>query len=477
MTVGDSAVRCRFAPAPSGSIHVGNARSALFSWAFARHHGGAFVLRVEDTDASRVSEEAFQGVIDSLRWLGLDWDEGPDVGGPHGPYRQSQRREIYAEQVQRLRDGGHAYRCYCTAEELDERRQAALARGEAPGYDGRCRTLTDAERADFEAEARPWSVRFAMPEREWVVDDLVKGEVRFPAGQLRDFVIVRSDGSPVFLLAVAVDDWLMGVTHVIRGDDLLASAPRNAAVIEALGGTAPAYAHLPQVLGMDGKPLSKRHGSTSVEGFREQGFLPEALMNYLALLGWSKDESTTFVSRDELIAAFDLDRVSSNPAAFDVRKLEWMNNHYVQALGDDELAARCLHFLTEAGVLPEPAALRAAMPLVRERMKRLTEAVDLLRFLFTDDVEPDEKARALMDAAPPGYLAAVADALAEVEPWAAETIGAALDRTAEAFGLNRKKGWQPVRAAATGSVVSPPLDGSLELLGREQTVARLRGGT
>ncbi len=210
-----------------------------------------------------------------------------------------------------------------------------------------------------------------MPEREWVVDDLVKGEVRFPTGQLRDFVLVRSDGSPVFLLAVAVDDMLMGITHVIRGDDLLASAPRNAAVIEALGGTPPRYAHLPQVLGMDGKPLSKRHGSTSVEAFREQGFLPEALMNYLALLGWSKDESTTFLSRDELIEAFDLTRVSSNPAAFDTKKLEWMNNHYIQSLDEDELAARCLHFLTEAGLLPEPAKLRAAMPIVRERMKTL----------------------------------------------------------------------------------------------------------
>jgi glutamyl-tRNA synthetase len=472
--MGDASVRCRFAPAPSGSIHVGNARSALFSWAFARHHGGAFVLRVEDTDASRVSEEAYRGVIDSLRWLGLDWDEGPDVGGPHGPYRQSQRGDVYAQQVERLSAEGRAYRCYCTPEELEERRQAALRRGEPPGYDGRCRTLSDGERAAFEAEGRAWSVRFAMPQREWVVDDLVKGEVRFPAGQLRDFVIVRSDGSPVFLLAVAVDDWLMGVTHVIRGDDLLASAPRNTAVIEALGGTPPAYAHLPQVLGMDGKPLSKRHGSTSVEAFREQGFLPEALMNYLALLGWSKDESTTFVSRDELIAAFDLDRVSSNPAAFDVQKLEWMNNHYLQTLDDDELAARCLHFLTEAGVLPEPATLRAAMPLVRERMKRLTESVELLRFLFTDDVEPDQKAAALIAAAPAGYLAAVADELADVEPWTAEAIGAGLDRVATAHELNRKKGWQPVRAAVTGSTVSPPLDGSLELLGKARTVGRLR---
>jgi glutamyl-tRNA synthetase len=396
------------------------------------------------------------------------------VGGPHGPYRQSQRGDVYVDQVERLLAAGAAYRCYCTPDELEERRTASLARGEPPGYDGRCRGLSEAERAAFEAEGRPRTVRFAMPEREWVVDDLVKGEVRFPAGQLRDFVLVRSDGSPVFLLAVAVDDWLMEVTHVIRGDDLLASAPRNAAVIEALGGVAPAYAHLPQVLGMDGRPLSKRHGSTSVEAFREQGFLPEALMNYLALLGWSKDEATTFVSREELVEAFDLDRVSSNPAAFDVQKLEWMNNHYVQGLDDDELAARCLHFLTEAGLLPDPAVLRAAMPLVRERMKTLTEAVGLLRFLFTDDLELDAKAASLVGAAPAGYLGAVADALAPVEPWTGEAIGAALDAAAEAFDLNRKRGWQPVRAAVTGSTVSPPLDGSLALLGRERTVERLR---
>ena len=473
MTVAEN-VRCRFAPAPSGSIHVGNARSALFSWLFARHHGGAFVLRVEDTDASRVSEEAFRGVIESLRWLGLDWDEGPDVGGPHGPYRQSQRSGVYREQVDRLTAAGRAYRCYCTAEELKERKDAAIALGEPPGYNGRCRRLSEQERAAFEASGRPSVIRFAMPEREWVVDDLVKGEVRFPLGQLRDFVLVRSDGSPVFLLAVAVDDMLMGVTHVIRGDDLLASAPRNAAVIEALGGTPPRYAHLPQVLGMDGKPLSKRHGSTSVEAFREQGFLPEALMNYLALLGWSKDESTTFLSRDELIQAFDLSRVSSNPAAFDTQKLEWMNNHYIQSLGDDELAARCMHFLSGAGVLPDPATLRAAMPLVRERMKTLTESVELLRFLFTDDVVPNEKAAAIIAKAPEGYLERAADRLAAVEPWNHDAILAALDELATSADLNRTKGWQPVRAAATGSNVSPPLPESLELLGREATVARLR---
>jgi glutamyl-tRNA synthetase len=467
-------VRTRFAPAPSGSIHVGNARTALFSWLTARHHGGRFVLRVEDTDASRVTEEAVHGLIESLRWLGIDWDEGPDVGGPHEPYRQSRRLDLYHRHAERLVSQGRAYRCYCTSEELEERRKTALARGEAPGYDGRCRRLTDEERAAFEEEGRPFALRFAMPELDVTVHDLVKGDVHFATGSVKDFVILRSDGSPTFLLAVAVDDWLMEISHVIRGDDLLSAAPRNMAVIEALGGAPPEYAHLPQVLGQDGKPLSKRHGSTSVEAFREQGILPEALMNYLALLGWSLDEKTTFLSRDELIASFDLSRVSSNPAAFDPQKLEWMNNHYIQSLDDDDLAARCMRFLAEDGLLPDPQVLRRAMPLVRERMKRLTDVIELLRFLFTDDVKPNENAAELIAKAGSDYLRRAADVLERVEPWTSDRILGALDEVATLAGLNRTKGWQPIRAAVTGSNVSPPLPESLELLGRQATVARLR---
>ncbi len=469
-----SAVRCRFAPAPSGSIHVGNARTAIFSWLWARRNGGTFVLRVEDTDASRVTEEAFQGVLADLRWLGLDWDEGPEAGGPHGPYRQSERLEIYAQKAAGLIATGHAYRCYCTPEELEARNEAAKAAGQAPGYDGRCRALTADERAASGAENRTSVIRFHMPEREWVMQDLVKGEVRWPAGQLKDFVLVRSDGSPVFLLAVAVDDMLMGITHVVRGDDLLTAAPRNVAVIEALGGTAPTYAHVPQVLGPDRKPLSKRHGSTSVEAFREQGYLPEALINYLALLGWSADAETTFFSREDLIQKFDLSRVSSHPAAFDTDKLSFMNNHYIQQLDSDDLAARCVHFLTASGLSVDPVLLADAMPMVRERMKTLTEAPELLRFLFTDDIVPTEKAAGLIAKAPEGYLGRVAEALAGVDPWSAEVIQSALDSLAETEGLNRTKAFQPVRAAVTGSNVSPPLPESLELLGKERTLARLR---
>jgi glutamyl-tRNA synthetase len=467
-------VRCRFAPAPSGSIHVGNARSALFSWLYARRHEGVFILRVEDTDVSRVAEEAYRGVVEDLRWLGLDWDEGPDLGGPHGPYRQSERLDIYRGMTDRLLGAGLAYPCWCTAEELEERRKAALALGEPPGYDGRCRTRPDEEVAAFREEGRPFAIRFHMPEREWVIEDLVKGEVRWGAGDLRDFVIVRSDGSPVFLLAVAVDDMLMEVTHVVRGDDLLASAPRNAAVIEALGGSPPSYAHLPLVLGPDSKPLSKRHGATSVAAFREQGFLPEAMVNYLALLGWAKDDHTTFLSRDELVAAFDLSHVSHNPAVFDTQKLEWMNNHYIQSLDEDELAARCIPFLTAEGLSVDSELLRRAVPIVRERMKMLTEAPALLRFLFTDDVTPNENAAQLIAKAPDGYLKQTAEALDALERWNTEDIQAVLDELATQASLSRTKGWQPIRAAVTGSNVSPPLPESLALLGKERTVARLR---
>jgi glutamyl-tRNA synthetase len=449
-------------------------RSALFSWLWARRNRGTFILRVEDTNSSRVTEEAFRGVLEDLRWLGIDWDEGPEVGGAHGPYRQSERTDVYADAAARLIATGHAYRCYCTPEELEARNESAKARGEPPGYDGRCRDLTDEQRAAFEAQSRPATVRFRMPEHEWVVEDLVKGEVRWAPGQLRDFVLARSDGSPVFLLAVAVDDMAMGVTHVVRGDDLLTAAPRNIAVIEALGGVAPAYAHVPQVVGPDRRPLSKRHGSTSVQAFREQGFLPEALANYLALLGWSSPDEREFLNREELIERFDVTRVSSNPAAFDVEKLTWMNNRYIQGLDDDELAARCVHFLSESGLGVEPTVLRRAMPLVKERMKTLSEAPELLRFLFSDDIVLNEKARGLLDNAPDGYLKGAAEALDALEGWDAETITRALDALAGAAGLNRTKGWQPVRAAVTGSNVSPPLPESLALLGRDRTVARIR---
>lgn len=467
-------VRVRYAPAPTGYLHVGGARTALYDWLFARHHGGTFVLRIEDTDRKRSTEESVRALQDSLGWLGIDWDEGPGVGGPFGPYRQTERLEVYRDAVAGLAEGDRAYPCYCTPEELEERRKAALGRGEPPGYDGRCRRLTEAERRAFEAEGRPVAWRFATPGRDVVVDDLIRGAARFPASDLKDFVILRSDGTPTYLLAAAVDDWKMEMTHVIRGEDLFSSTPRQLLILEALGvAHPPAYAHLPLIVGPDRQPLSKRHGSVAVEWFREQGFLPEAMVNYLALLGWSYDEKTTFFTREELVERFDLARVTRNPAAFDRDKLEWMNGHYIREMPDQRLGDLLLESLEGAGVKADPGTVRAAVPLVKERMKVLSEAAPLLRFLF-EDVEPDERARRLIEKAGPGHLRAAEERLASVEEWTADRVQAALDALAEDLGLSRTRAWQPVRAAVTGSTVSPPLPESIALLGRERTLERLR---
>jgi glutamyl-tRNA synthetase len=475
VSAANESVRVRFAPAPSGSLHVGGARTALFNWLFARHHGGVFVLRVEDTDADRVTEEAMHVLERSLHWLGLDWDEGPTVGGPHGPYRQTERFDVYREAAAKLVEGGHAYRCYCTPEELEERRKQALATGTAPGYDGRCRRLTDEARAAFEAEGRPWALRFAIPEgRDVTYDDLVKGPMHFAADSLRDFVIVRSDGSSTYLLASGVDDLRMRMTHVVRGEDLLPSTPRQMLMFEALGEPAPRYAHLPLILGPDRAKLSKRHGAVAVEWFREHGYLPEALGNYLALLGWSPGHNEEILPRDEIVARFDLDGVSHHPAIFDMDKLTWMNGEYIRKLTDEELAARMIPFLADAGLTPDLNTVRAIAPHVRERMRTLEEAPQTLRFLFTDDIQLDDRARAAIDKVGSDYLRAAADRLDAVGDWTIESISAALDEVAAGAGLNRSKGWQPVRAGVTGTTVSPPLPESLELLGKERTAARLR---
>jgi glutamyl-tRNA synthetase len=467
-------VRVRFAPAPSGSLHVGGARTALFNWLFARRNGGVFVLRLEDTDASRVTPEAVDILKGSLRWLGLEWDEGPDVGGPHEPYRQTERLGVYRSAADELIAKGFAYPCFCTPEELEERRKAAAARGEPPGYDGRCRRLTDAERRAFEEEGRPFALRFATPGRDVVVQDLIRGEARFPAADIRDFVMLRSDGSPTYLLAAAVDDIKMDMTHVIRGEDLFSSTPRQMLIIEALEAAPPAYAHLPLIVGTDRQPLSKRHGSVAVEWFREQGFLPEALVNYLALLGWSLDEHTTFLSRDELVRNFDLSRVSHNPAAFDIEKLMWMNGHYIKELPAGDLAGRLFELLTDAGLTPDMETVRAAVPLVNERMKLLADGLEMLRFLFVEEVVPNERAMKLIEKAGPEHFRLALEHLEAAGEWTAEEITLVLTRLQERLSLSRTKAWQPIRAAVTGSDISPPLPESLALLGRGRTLSRLR---
>jgi glutamyl-tRNA synthetase len=344
----------------------------------------------------------------------------------------------------------------------------AKVRGDPPGYDGRCRTLTEEERAAFEAEGRPYALRFAMPGHDITFTDIVRGETHFPASDLKDFVILRSDGSPVYLLAAAVDDLKMEMTQVIRGEDLLSSTPRQMAIFEALGAKPPQYAHLPLIVGPDRQPLSKRHGSVAIESFRAQGFLPEAMFNYLALLGWSPGEKE-ILPREELIARFDLQHVQHHPAAFDVQKLEWMNGHYIRQLSDDELASRLEPFMPGA----DPEVVRSAVPLIKERMATLVEGAELLRFLF-EDVQPNEKATKLIEKAGVEHLLEAASRLEAVEEWTTEEITRSLERFAVDMNMSKKNAWQPIRAAVTGSNISPPLPESMELLGRERTLARLR---
>ena len=482
-----SGVRVRFAPSPSGDLHVGNIRTALYDWAFARRTGGTFVLRIEDTDQTRVTPEYIASALDTLRWLGLQWDEGPEAGGRYGPYQQSERLSIYAEWLDHLLRTGHAYYCYCTPEELAARREAARSAGGPSGYDAHCRVLTEEQVAAYRAEGRKPVVRFRMPEGSTTFTDLVRGEVTFDHAHVPDFVLARADGSPLYTLAVAVDDVLMKITHVVRGEDLLSSTPRQIAVYRAMGvaeADFPVFAHLPYVLGKDNQRLSKRNGVVSVNWYREEGFLAEAIDNYLALLGWSPGDNREEFALADLAAEFDLARVNKNPAQFDVKKLEAINGDKIRALDPADFVARITPFLERVEMVATPpsadqaALIEAAAPLIQTRIGRLTEAVGMLSFLFAGDdggfkVEPEDAERFLTPDALP-VLQAAEVALAGVEPWTHEAIEAALkDALIERLGLKPRVAFAPVRVAVTGKRVSPPLYESIELLGRERTLHRL----
>jgi glutamyl-tRNA synthetase len=481
-------VRTRFAPAPSGDLHVGNVRTGLFSWAVARQAGGKFVYRIEDTDASRATDEAFHAAVDVLRWLGLDWDEGPVVGGPAAPYRQSERFEVYAAVVAQLQESGAAYPCYCTPEEITARK---ASRGDkTPGYDGFCR-----ERTDVPEGVAP-TMRFRMPDGSTTWDDLVRGEITIEHKDVPDFTIMRSNGHPLYMLAATVDDVLMGMTHIVRGEDLTAATPRQMAMYAAMGvprESFPRFGHLPLIVGDDGKPLSKRNGEVSIAWYRRNGFLPEAMLNYLALLGWSLPGTDREVfSVAEMVAAFDVTRVSKNPARFDVKKLEAINGEHIRLLSEGDLAARLVPVLQDAGVLPdEPSPgqhelLRSAIPLIQTRLARLTEAPDLLRFLFAGDafeVDGVAAGKALLGEVLP-LLDAARTALLSLSDWVAADIEGALRAAlVDGLGVKPKHAFGPLRVAVTGRTVSPPLFESMELLGRDVTlhrvdaaIADIRGG-
>ena len=456
-------------PSPTGSFHVGTVRTMLFNWLYARHTGGRVVLRFEDTDRARSTEEAVAQAEDVLRWLGIDWDDGP--------HRQTQRLELYAQAAADLVERGKAYPCYCTAEELTAERERRQAAGLPLIYSGRCRGLSADERAAREAAGLPAAIRLAMPTAgTTAIEDVVRGHVEWENALQGDHVIFRSDGTPTYLFANPFDDIAMGITHVIRGEDLLSTTPRQLAVYAAFDAPAPTYAHLPMVLGTDRKKLSKRHGAVSVEEFRDRGILAGALINYLALVGWSYDDHTTFMTVPELVERFSLERVNTSPGVFDAEKLEWLNGEHLRAHPPGEFAATLQVYLETSGsaLAGQPERVAQVAPIVQEKLRTLGQFEGFAGFLFGPaTVDPDAWARVEADPDSPRWLDAARAALASIPAWEAEAIHAALAAACEQEGVKPRALYLPIRVAITGRTVAPGLYESLELLGREESLRRI----
>jgi len=482
-------VRVRYAPSPTGEPHVGNIRAALFNWLLARHEGGTFILRIEDTDQARIVPDALEAIFDSLRWLGLDWDEGPEVGGPHAPYFQSQRLEHYHRASEQLIAADNAYRCYCSPERLEEVRAEQMRYKQPPKYDRRCRKLSPAERRELEAQGIPPVVRFKTPlSGQTTFHDLVRGNVTFENDTLDDFVLLKSDGFPTYHLANVVDDHLMGITHVLRGDEWVSSTPRHVLMYQAFGWQPPVFAHLPMILGPDRAKLSKRHGDTSILQYRDKGFLPHALFNFLGLLGWSLDDKTEIISRQDFIRHFSLERIVKNPAIFNMDKVTWMNGTYIREMGLDELAEQLAPFLEEhlPTDIPRPIDrpyLQRIVPLIQERIKRFDEAADLTDFFFREGEltypiedlldkrfadQPQEAAEA---------LAAVRERIAALDRWDEEALESVIRPLAAELGLKTGELFGAIRVAVTGRTAAPPLFQTMAVLGRERALSRLTGAS
>ena len=481
-------VKVRFCPSPTGTPHVGLIRTALFNWAYARHTGGQFLFRIEDTDAERDSEESFDQILDALSWLGLNWDEGVNVGGPAEPYRQSERGHIYQEVIEKLKASGHIYESFLTGEEIDERNKAA-GRAVQLGYDNSERDATEEQRAAYRAEGRSPALRLRVPEVDITFTDLVRGEITFPAGSFPDFVVVRPNGQPLYTLVNPVDDALMGVTHVLRGEDLLSSTPRQIALYNAMyeaGITQfiPQFGHLPYVMGEGNKKLSKRDPQANLFHHRDRGFIPEGLLNYLALLGWGLSADQDIFTMDELAAAFDVKNVNPNPARFDQKKADAINAAHIRLLTAEDFKSRLLPYLQSAGVVgatlsaAEQQILDAAAPLIQERLVVLSEAPDLLSFLFKKADQINIEADAL-DGMPENVaevLAAAIAALKEIDEgkFNTEPVQAALNHALiEVLGLKPRFAFGPLRTGISGRRISPPLFESMEILGKAETIARL----
>ncbi len=472
-------IRVRFAPSPTGYLHVGGARTALFNWLYARRHGGRFILRIEDTDTERSSDDMTAGILSSMRWLGLDWDEGPEVGGPHAPYLQSARRDRHLAHARELVDRGAAYYCYCTTGALQAKRAAAEAAGGAWMYDRTCQALSPREVAAREAAGEPRVVRVLVPEADTSFDDQVHGRISVPHTTIEDFVIVRSDGSPTYQLSVVSDDIDMQVTHVVRGDDHISNTPKQILLYRALGAPVPVFAHVPLILGPDKKRLSKRHGATAVGEYETQGYLPDAMVNFLALLGWSPGSGDQeLFSRDELVAKFTLEGISGGNAVFNPDKLDWFNQQYIAKMAGDEFVEAVRPHLTAAGLWRDDvdrAWLVAVLALIKPRSKRLTDVAPQFALFVTDAVERDRAAmtKHLGDDVARANLAALRDRLSEVTPFSAAAIEPVLRALADERGIKAGALIHAARVAVTGQTVSPGIFEVLELVGRERVRARI----
>jgi len=475
-------IRVRFAPSPTGYPHVGNIRTALFNWLFARHHGGSFIVRIEDTDVTRKVEGAVKDILDGLRWLGLDWDEGPEVGGKYGPYFQSQRLDLYQEAAERLVSQGNAYYCYCSPQRLEEMRAEQVRRKQPPGYDRHCRDLSAEERRKKEAEGITPVVRFKTPlEGQTRFDDLIWGGVAFENNTIDDFVLLKSDGYPTYHLANIVDDHLMEITHVLRAEEWLSSTPRHLMMYEALGFEPPQFAHLPMILGPDRAKLSKRHGAVSIIDYREQGYLPEAMVNFLALLGWSLDDKTEILSRQELIDNFSLERVSKTAAVFNLDKLNWMNGVYIRSLSADEFFEAVEPYLMmdiPAGqaLISSEEYVRDILPLVQERARTLTEVAELAQFFFVDELSYDTElliGKNMSRESAAKALEASQQRLSQSEAFDAESLEAVLRPLAAELGLKTGQLFGTLRVATTGRTAAPPLFQTMAVLGKERCLKRI----
>lgn len=476
-------VRVRFAPSPTGPLHIGGARSALFNYLYARAKGGQFIVRIEDTDLERSSRESEQNILEALRWLGITWDEGVEVGGQFGPYRQTERLEIYRGYTQQLLDMGAAYKCYCSEEELEAERQELLARGETPRYMGKCRHLTAEQIKEYEAQGRKPVVRFKVPENEDIkINDLVRGEVVFESNGIGDFVIVKSDGIPTYNFAVVIDDSTMQISHVIRGEEHLSNTPRQVLIYQALGLPVPDFGHISLILGKDRSKMSKRHGSTSVAHYRAKGYLPEAIVNFIALLGWSPTGEEEFFTLQELTKVFDLDRVAKNPAVFDMDKLNWISGHYIRQRMPKEIAGHAIQYLQEAGLLLGEITedkfnwVTEMCAAVQEYLVNISEVVEYSRFFFGSEViiNTEEARQVLQEDTVPAVVDLFIQKLTALEEVTPATVKTLLKSIGKELKLGGKQVFMPVRVALTGETKGPELYSLLPLIGKEVAVSRIK---